>query len=168
VAKQAVYPGTFDPLTNGHLDVIKRSLLIFDSIIVLLAENSDKKRMFSLKERLRQVKAVVKQEGLSDKVAVDSSPGLLVDYCRDNGISVAIRGLRPLVDFEFEFEMAMTNRELNSNIETVFIITDQKFFYLRSSLIKDLVRLGAPISDKVPGIIEAELRKKVKSLRRQD
>ena len=81
MAKQAVYPGTFDPLTNGHLDVIKRSLLIFDSIIVLLAENSDKKRMFSLKERLRQVKAVVKQEGLSDKVAVDSSPGLLVDYC---------------------------------------------------------------------------------------
>ena len=162
MARTAIYPGTFDPITNGHLDIIKRSLKIFDNLIILLAKNVEKKTLFTLRERLDQITRVIGQEKLNGKVAIDCFEGLLVDYCKEKKINTMIRGLRPLVDFEYEFEMAMANREMWNEIETVFIITDNKYFYLRSSLIKDLVLLGGDISSKVPEIIRQELIIKLK------
>ncbi|OHD09508.1 MAG: pantetheine-phosphate adenylyltransferase [Spirochaetes bacterium GWC1_27_15] len=161
--KNAIYPGTFDPLTNGHLDIIKRSLKIFDKITVLLALNTQKKTLFTLEERINQIKNVLISENIQDKVIVDCFDGLLVNYCRENDINIIIRGLRPLVDFEYEFEMAMANRELNHNIETIFILTDQNYFYLRSSLIKDVIKLGGDISNKIPPSIKDEVIKKIKT-----
>ena len=160
--KKAIYPGTFDPLTNGHIDIIKRSLAIFDEITVLLAKNTQKKTFFSLEERTEQMHKILEKMGVSDRVIVDNHKGLLVDYCREKSIGVIVRGLRPLVDFEYEFEMAMANRGLNKDIETVFIITDQKYFYLRSTLIKDILSLGGDINDKVPDFISEALKAKLK------
>lgn len=159
MAKRAVYPGTFDPLTNGHVDIIKRSLKIFDDLTILIAVNSSKQTLFTLEERIDQLKTVVNEERLD--VKIDSFEGLVVDYCKENKIGVVVRGLRPLVDFEYEFEMAMTNRELNNAVETVFIITDQKYFYLRSSLVKDILKLRGDVGDKIPPYIQEELIRKL-------
>lgn len=160
--KRAVYPGTFDPITNGHLDIIKRGIKIFDKIVILLAKNSLKKTFFSLKERFEQIKKVLEIENLQNNVSVESFDGLLVDYCKKNDISIVVRGLRPLVDFEYEFEMAMANREMYHKLETVFILTDQKYFYLRSTLIKDIITLNGDITGKVPNCIIKDLEKKLK------
>ena len=159
---EAVYPGTFDPLTNGHLDIIKRSLKIFDHITVLLARNSIKKTLFTLEERKDFIVKAIKSEKLEDFITIDFFDGLLVDYCKARNINIIIRGLRPLVDFEYEFEMAMANREMNNNIETVFILTDQKYFYLRSSMIKDLAKLNANIKEKLPSCIESDVVRIIK------
>lgn len=161
MAKIAVYPGTFDPITNGHLDIIKRGLKIFDKIIVLLAKNTQKITLFSLEERIDQIKNVINEKKLSDRVKIDSFEGLLVNYCKEKNIDIIIRGLRPLVDFEYEFEMAMINREMSNDVETIFILTDQNYFYLRSTLIKDIINLGGDISDKVPILIRDALIKKL-------
>ncbi|MCG8571503.1 MAG: pantetheine-phosphate adenylyltransferase [Spirochaetes bacterium] len=159
--KKAIYPGTFDPLTYGHIDILQRSLKIFDKITILLAKNTQKKTFFNLEERRSQIEDVLKEYQLDDRVDIDSFNGLLVDYCQQKEVQVIIRGLRPLVDFEYEFEMAMTNRGLNENVETVFIITDQKYFYLRSTLIKDILRLGGNVIDSVPQRICEDLIKKI-------
>ena len=159
--KNVVYPGSFDPMTNGHLDIIKRSLNIFDRMTIVLAKNSLKTTFFSLSERIEMIKETLDYAGLSEKVTIDNHDGLLVDYCRKNDINILIRGIRPLVDFEYEFEMAMINRELNHNIETLFILTDQEYFYLRSTLIKDVVRLGGDISSKVPPPVLEALKRKL-------
>ena len=161
---RAVYPGTFDPTTNGHIDIIKRSLKIFDNITVLLANNSAKKTLFSLQERMAQLEKVIKYDNLTSSVKIDFFDGLLVDYCKEKKINTIIRGIRPLVDFDYEFEMAMTNRGLNSEVETIFILTDQKYFYLRSSLIKDLIKLDGDVSDMIPVCIKDELITKIKSI----
>ncbi len=165
MGKIAIYPGTFDPVTNGHIDIIKRSLKIFDRIVVLLARNVQKNTFFSLSERMDQMKKVIEFEGLQEKARVDCFDGLLVDYCKDNDINIIIRGLRPLVDFEYEFEMAMANRELNHNVETVFILTDHEYFYLRSTLIKDVIKLGGDVSSKIPSVIKEEVTKKIKGIK---
>ncbi len=159
--RNVVYPGSFDPMTNGHLDIIKRSLNIFDRMTIVLAKNSLKTTFFSLSERIDMIKETLDYAGLSDRVTIDNHDGLLVDYCRNNNINILIRGIRPLVDFEYEFEMAMINRELNHNIETLFILTDQEYFYLRSTLIKDVVRLGGDISSKVPPPVLEALKRKL-------
>ena len=162
--KIAVYPGTFDPVTNGHLDIIKRSLRIFDEIVVLLAKNVQKSTFFTLSERMEQLQKVIEYEGLKDKAKIDCFDGLLVDYCKEKNINIIIRGLRPLVDFEYEFEMAMANRELNHNVETVFILTDHEYFYLRSTLIKDVLKLGGDVSSKIPACIKDEITKKIRKI----
>ncbi len=162
--KNAVYPGTFDPITNGHLDILKRGLKMFDNITLLLAKNSQKKTLFSYEERVYQINKVIKNEKLTGRVVVDCFEGLLVDYCKNKNINIIIRGLRPLVDFEYEFEMAMTNREMNKEIETIFILTDQKYFYLRSTLIKDLITLGGDVSGMVSPCIKDDLLNKLNKL----
>lgn len=157
---KVVYPGTFDPLTYGHLDIIRRAANMFGEVTVLLAQNLSKNTYFTLEERTVMIKDAIKDMNIDKNVHVDSYHGLLVEYCKQNDITVIVRGIRPLVDFEYEFEMAMTNRELSSNIETVFILTDQKYFYLRSSLIKDLATLGGDISNKVPPNVYQSIRNK--------
>ncbi|MCH5149056.1 MAG: pantetheine-phosphate adenylyltransferase [Spirochaetales bacterium] len=157
---KVVYPGTFDPLTYGHLDIIHRATNMFGEVTVLLAQNLSKNTYFTLEERTVMIKDAIKGMNIDKKVHVDSYHGLLVEYCKQNGITVIVRGIRPLVDFEYEFEMAMTNRELSNNIETVFILTDQKYFYLRSSLIKDLATLGGDISNKVPPNVYKSIKNK--------
>lgn len=159
--RKAVYPGTFDPLTNGHLDIMERSLKIFGEVTVLLAKNPAKNTFFSLDERIEMLKESIAELKIEGNIKVDSFEGLLVDYCRNNNIGVIIRGIRPLVDFDYEFEMAMTNRELNSQVETIFILTDQEYFYLRSTLVKDIVKMGGEISSKVPSCVIRELKKKL-------
>ncbi len=160
--KQAIYPGTFDPMTNGHLDVIKRSLKIFDKLTILLAKNYTKKTLFTVEERLDQINRVLQSENLLNAVNIDTFDGLLVDYCRRTNINTIVRGLRPFIDFEYEFEMAMTNRELNTDVETIFILTDQKYFYLRSSLIKDIASHNGDISSKIPQAIHADILQRLK------
>lgn len=159
--KKAVYPGTFDPLTFGHLDIIKRGSKLFDTVTILLAKNRQKNTLFTLEERIEQIKMILEEEKLTGRVNVDCFQGLLVDYCKQKDINIILRGLRPMADFDYEFEMAMTNRGLNSSIETVFITTDQNFFYLRSSLIKDIAVMGGDISSMVPSSIEDSIKSKL-------
>jgi pantetheine-phosphate adenylyltransferase len=162
MGKTAIYPGTFDPFTNGHLDILRRSLKIFDKIIVLLANNPQKKTLFTLQERIDQIRKVADFEKLNDKIIIDSSEGLLVDYCKKKKIYIMIRGLRPLVDFEYEFEMAMVNRSFDVDIDTIFILTDQKYFYLRSSLIKDIIKLNGILPNALPECIKEDIINKIK------
>ena len=160
--RYAIYPGTFDPFTNGHLDIIKRGLKIFDSITVLLAKNPQKNTFFNLEERISHINKVISYENMSDNVSVDSFEGLLVDYCRMKKIHNIIRGLRPLVDFEYEFEMAMVNRSFTEDVETVFILTHRDYFYLRSTIIKDIIKLNGELPDALPECIKEEIICKIK------
>jgi pantetheine-phosphate adenylyltransferase len=162
VKRFAIYPGTFDPFTNGHLDIIKRGLKIFDNITVLLGKNPQKNTYFSLNERIEHITKVIDHEKLNSNVSVDSFEGLLVDYCKMKKIHNMIRGLRPLVDFEYEFEMAMVNRSFDENIETVFILTHRDFFYLRSSIIKDIIKLNGELKGALPECIKDEIIGKIK------
>jgi len=154
--RTAVYPGSFDPVTNGHIDVIKRSLKLFDKIIVAVLENSRKEPLFSVKERIEMIKAATK--GMNAEV--ESFSGLLVDYLKKKKTNFVIRGLRAMSDFDYEFQMAIANKSMNSEIETIFIMTDKKYFYLNSRLVKEMARLGGPLGEFVPRHVENELREK--------
>ena len=143
----AVYPGTFDPITYGHLDVIDRARGIFDKVIVLVARNTSKSPMFNVKERLRLVRTAV---GRYRNVSADSFDGLLVNFARKKKATVIVRGLRALSDFEYEFQMALTNRKLAGEIKTVFLVPHEKYTYLNSSLVREVARLGGDVSQFVP------------------
>lgn len=149
--KIAVYPGSFDPPTFGHLDVIKRSLEIFDKIIVLVSDSKNKNYMFSKDERFEMVKEMVKD---IEKVSVENLPGLLVDYLKKNKIRIVIRGLRITSDFDYEFQMSSLNRVLYPKIETIYIISDIKFILLSSSLVRELISNNGDISKFVPPEVE--------------
>jgi len=154
----AVYPGTFDPITYGHIDVIDRASEIFDRVIVLVARNTSKSPMFSADERLKLVKLTV---GKYKNVIVDSFDGLLVDYAREKRATVLVRGLRAVSDFEYEFQMALTNRKLAGEIKTVFLVPHEKYTYLNSSLVREIARLGGDVSQFVPKIVQKEIMKKI-------
>ena len=154
---KAVYPGSFDPLTFGHLDIIGRCQKIFCNLTILIANNPKKKYFLNTNERLTIVKEEVK---IYPRVEIDVFDGLLVDYCNENNINLIIRGIRPLSDFDYEFEMAMMNKKMNSDVETLFIITDQEFFYIRSSIVKELFSLKANIDKLVPKRVVDILKKK--------
>ncbi len=160
--KKAVYPGSFDPMTCGHLDILRRSLNIFDEVIVLPASNSTKQSLFTTQQRIDQIQRIIETEHISDRVSVDTFDGLLVDYCTKKGIFTIIRGLRPFSDFEYEFELASANRGIDSRIETVFLITNLQYSYLRSSILKDLARLDGDITGKIPECIKDEFIARVK------
>lgn len=155
--KIAVYPGSFDPITNGHLDLIERALNIFDKLIVAIAENPEKKPLFTIEERIEMVKESTRDY---DKVIVDRIYGLTVDYVEKQGASVIVRGLRAISDFEFELQMALMNRKLNSKIETVFLMPSIQYSYIKSSLVKQVARLGGCLDGLVPKPAIRELKKK--------
>jgi pantetheine-phosphate adenylyltransferase len=157
--KRAIYPGTFDPLTNGHLDIIQRATTIFDEVIVAVARNSAKEPLFSTEERLEMLRDATKS---IDKVTIDSFKGLLVEYARSKQATAIIRGLRMISDFEYEFQMALMNRKLADTIVTVFLMPDEKYTYLSSSIIREIAQLGGDCSTLVPKIIEMKLLEKFK------
>ena len=145
--RQAVLPGTFDPPTLGHLNVIQRASRLYDTLFVVIAVNAMKQCLFQEEERLSMMKDLLKEY---PNVKVFTWEGLVADFCREHGIQVMIRGVRALADFGYEFELAMTNKQLNPEIETVFMPTDPQFFVLRSSAIKEMAAYGADISKMVP------------------
>jgi pantetheine-phosphate adenylyltransferase len=157
--RRAVCPGSFDPITNGHLDIIKRAAELFDEVTVLVVTNPDKKCVFSPEERCLLIeKAVAGIEG----VKVDSFSGLLADYVKQNGISAIVKGIRSSSDFEYEFQMALANRSLAPNAETVFITADPQNMYVSSSLIRQIAGFGGDVSDFVPKNIAPEIEKRLK------
>ena len=159
MSRIAVYPGSFDPITNGHLDIIRRSQGLFDLIIVAVNDNSPMDYLFRGEERVSIVKEVL---GDFSDVEVEKFEGLLVDYARDRGAGFVIRGLRALSDFEYEFQMDLMNRRLNPHIETIYLMTSQEYSYLSSSIIKEIVRLGGSTSGLIPDSVREKLLKKMK------
>lgn len=153
----AICPGSFDPVTNGHLDVIQRAAGLFDRVVVLVAVNSEKKPLFTAEERcdlLRRVTADI------PNVEVATNDGLLADYARQKGAAAIVKGLRAMSDFEYEFQMALTNRKLYGGVETVFLTTTAEHMYLSSSLVKEVARLGGDISEFVPPAILQDILEK--------
>jgi pantetheine-phosphate adenylyltransferase len=153
----AIYPGSFDPITNGHLSLIRRSLQIFDKIVVAIAINPEKKPLFTLEERRDMLGLVLKDY---PRVEVDHFQGLLVDYVAGREANVVLRGLRALSDFEYEFQMALMNRKLNRKVQTVFMMTDYKWFYISSTIIKEAASLNGNIDGLVPEIVNQRLKEK--------
>ena len=154
----AVYPGTFDPITFGHIDVVNRATELFSKVIVLIARNSTKNPLFTDTERVEMIKEVF--DG-NKKVIVDIFDGLLVAYARQKKATVLVRGLRAVSDFEFEFQMALTNRKLDSTIDTVFLMPHSRYTYLNTTLLQELARLGGDVSGFVPPTVRRRLQEKL-------
>ncbi len=157
--KTAIYPGSFDPLTNGHLDVIHRAARIFDKVIVAVADNSNKTSLFAITERMDMLKAAVRH---LRNVRVDTFNCLVVDYARRKKVNVLIRGLRMTSDFDYEFQIALTNRRLAQDIETVFLMPSEHVSFLSSSLLKEVAALKGDISSLVPPPVERKLKERLK------
>jgi pantetheine-phosphate adenylyltransferase len=159
----AVYPGSFDPITNGHLDLIQRALKIFDHIIVAVATNAFKQSLFTIEERMEMIR-----ESLKDypQITIDSFEGLLVNYARRQKARAVLRGLRAVTDFEYEFQLAMMNRRLEPEVETVFLMTGLRWVFLSSSILKEAAVHGGNIEGMVPEIVIEKLREKFGQLRK--
>ncbi|MEW6095476.1 MAG: pantetheine-phosphate adenylyltransferase [bacterium] len=155
----AIYPGTFDPITNGHLDIIERAVPLFEQIIVAIACDSPKPTVFSIQERIQMLKEITKNYS---NVKVEKFSGLLVEYARKKNASIIIRGLRAVSDFEHEFQMASINKRLNPDVETLFMMTHEDNFFLSSSAIKEIARLGGSLGEFVPKIVEERLKERFK------
>jgi len=159
MTRTAVYPGTFDPVTYGHLDVIKRVAALYDKVYVAVAHSAEKGVLFSVEERV----AMIKQEVSGyDNVEVTDFEGLVVDFARNKSARVVVRGLRMISDFEYEFQMALTNRKLDPKVETVFMMPNESYSYLSSKLIKEIVGMGADASPFIPKNVEQKLKEKLK------
>jgi len=159
--KVAIYPGTFDPITKGHLDIIKRSSKFVDKLIIAVSENDKKKTLFNINERMEMIKRVIQDEGLLN-IDVDSFNELLMNYANKKKATVIIRGLRAISDFEYEFQMTGMNYKLNPKIETVFLMSSDKYQLISSKLIKEINSLKGDISQFVPKTVENQLKKKLK------
>lgn len=153
----AIYPGSFDPITNGHLSIVDRALTIFDKLTIAILTNPQKEPLFSIEERISMIKESLHG---SPNVEVDTFGGLLVDYAVEKKANVILRGLRALSDFEYEFQMALMNRKLNREVQSLFLMTDYKWFYISSTIIKEAAGLGGDISGLVPEIVEKRLKEK--------
>jgi pantetheine-phosphate adenylyltransferase len=157
MGKIAIYPGSFDPITNGHLDLIERGLKIFDEIIVAIAVNPVKQPLFTIEERVELIRQVLEDH---PRVRIDHFTGLLVDFVRRQNTNVILRGLRAVSDFDYEFQLALMNRRLAPEIETVFLMTSLKWVFLSSSILKEAVSLGGVVEDIVPPVVFQHLREK--------
>jgi len=153
---EAIYPGSFDPVTYGHLDLIKRASRIFEKVIVAVARNKNKPCLFKVEERIEMLKRAT---SAIDRVVIDDFDCLTVDYVKKRGLNVIIRGIRMVSDFEYEFQMALTNRKLVSNIETIFMIPSESYSYLSSKLIKEIAALGNDVTPFVPDFVAEKLRR---------
>jgi pantetheine-phosphate adenylyltransferase len=154
----AIYPGSFDPVTNGHLDLIERGQKMFDKLIVAVLKNVDKEPLFSLDERIDMLREVTKQW---ESVEIDVFQGLLVEYARKRGAAVILRGIRAVSDYEYELQMALMNRKLEPRLETVFMLPGETYSYLSAKLVREIAHLGGPLTGLVPPIVEQRLRAKV-------
>jgi pantetheine-phosphate adenylyltransferase len=154
----AIYPGSFDPVTNGHLDLIERGAKIFDRLVVSILRNFDKEPLFTIDERVEMLREVTRPWV---NVEVDAFSGLLVDYARLREANVILRGIRAVSDYEYELQMAMMNRKLNKNVETVFMVPAVSYSYISSSVVREIARLGGSITDFVPPVVEERLRAKI-------
>lgn len=158
MGKMAIYPGSFDPVTYGHIDLIKRATYVFDRVVVAVAKNAHKKPLFTFSERLEMLREAVKD---IKNVEVDSFDGLVIDYARKKGSRVLIRGLRMLSDFEYEYQMALTNRRLSTDVETVFLMPSEDYSFLSSRLLKEAAALGADLSSFVPDFVAQRVKEKL-------
>lgn len=159
----AIYPGSFDPITNGHLSIVRRGLKIFDKLVVAILINPQKRPLFTLEERICMIKEALGREG--ENVEVDSFDGLLVDYAVRKGSNVILRGLRALSDFENEFQLALMNRKLNRNVQSIFLMTEYKWFYTSSTIIKEAASLGGDVSSLVPSVVNHKLKEKFRQIK---
>ena len=157
MSKLAIYPGSFDPITNGHINIIERSLLIFDKLVVAVAINASKNALFTLEERVAMITEATRN---NPNVIIDSFEGLLADYVAEKDINVIVRGLRALSDFEYEFQMTFMNRKLNRHVETIFMMTGLRWFYVNSRIIKEVAVAGGSVKGLVPDVVCERLREK--------
>lgn len=157
----AVYPGSFDPITFGHLDLLERGLKIFDKIIIAIAANPGKSPLFTIEERCEMIRAALTDHPMGDRVTVDLFHGLLVDYVQSVPARAILRGLRAISDFEYEFQMALMNRKLNADVETLFIMTGMRWIFISSRIIKEVVMSGGCVTGLVPPVVEKKLAEKL-------
>ena len=157
--KIAVYPGTFDPITNGHVDIIYRSAKLFDKIIVTVAVNTQKTPLFDLSERVEMIRQALVNE---EKIEIDQFDGLIAEYLKRVNASAMIRGLRAVSDFEYEFQMSLMNRKLNPDVETVFLTPAQEYIHLNSTIVKEVASFGGDVSEYVPDYVRTKLQEKYK------
>lgn len=157
--KVAVYPGSFDPITNGHLDIIHRALEFVDELIIAILVNPDKKPLFSVKERMDLIRSVLKS---NQRVRIDQFDGLLVDYVSKRKARIVLRGLRAVTDFDYEFQMALMNRRLAPEIETIFLVPAEQYSYVSSRLVKEITQLGGTVRGLVPPVVEEKMKSKFK------
>ena len=153
----AVYPGSFDPVTNGHVDIVKRGLKLFDKIIIAILHNSSKEFLFSIEERIEMIK--ISFENIPN-IEVDAFDGLLVDYAKEKNACTILRGMRAVSDFEYEFQLALMNRRLSREIQTVFLMTGLRWIFTSSSIIKEAARYGGDIEGMVPPVVDKKLKEK--------
>ncbi len=163
-----IYPGSFDPITNGHINLIERGLHIFDKIIVSVAINPEKKSMFTVEERKEMIRQSLINNPNNHRIIVDSFNGLLVEYAKSRGVHVVLRGLRAMSDFEYEFQMTFMNRKLDRSIDTIFMMTGLQWFFVNSSIIKQAALSGACVSGLVPDIVCEKLQEKIKSIKQSN
>lgn len=156
--KTAIYPGTFDPITNGHLDILQRAVNLFDKVIVAITDNPAKKPLFSVDERIVMIQKVT---GSMDNVKVESFEGLLMNYASNKEAHVIVRGLRAITDFEYEFQMALMNRKLAEDIVTLFLMPNEKYTYLNSTIVKEVAKFGGDVSAFVPAEVQKDLTEKL-------
>ncbi len=159
MTKVAIYPGSFDPITYGHIDIIERALEIFDKVILAIAHDTDKRSLFTIEERLGMAKKIFED---TPHVIVDSFKGLLVDYVSKTNAKVILRGLRATSDFEYEFHMASMNRSLNTHLDTLFMMTSKDYFFVSSRTIKEVAKLGGTVDGLVPDLVSRRLKEKFK------
>lgn len=153
-----VYPGTFDPITNGHIDIIKRALRMYDKVVIVIAINAQKQPLFSIEERIDMINNCFGSS--NERIEVDTTTGLIVDFAMEKGACAIVRGLRAVSDFDYEFQLALMNRKLQRKVETVFLMTGFRWIYISSSIIKDAARHGGDVSGVVPAHVKNALQKK--------
>jgi len=157
IQRTAIYPGTFDPITNGHLSIVNRALKIFDKLIIAILHNPNKIPLFSIEERIFMITEVLKD---TPNIEVDTFDGLLVDYAVFRKSNIILRGLRAMSDFEYEFQLALMNRKLCRDVQSIFLMTDYKWFYTSSTIVKEAASLGGDINGLVPDLVERKLKEK--------